>query len=111
MPGFDGTGPHGLGAMTGRAMGTCTDEPTKVQTRRRGANSGAGHRGGRGGRRGSRHRFFSKSRPEALADAPQGPPLSDEELLQLLYGQTEQLSTVLSSIQQRIEELKAKQGA
>jgi hypothetical protein len=23
MPGFDGTGPHGLGPMTGRGMGYC----------------------------------------------------------------------------------------
>lgn len=70
MPGFDGTGPRGQGAMTGRGLGPCNKNGTMQENlgyrprlglglgRGYGAGAGVG-RGmgygrGRGGRRGGR---------------------------------------------------------
>jgi hypothetical protein len=55
MPGFDGTGPRGQGAMTGRGMGYCV-------VALNGAGNRLGNNGGfygRGRRRGFRNCFYS----------------------------------------------------
>jgi Family of unknown function (DUF5320) len=60
MPGRDGTGPKGMGAMTGRTAGTCAGaggQGPAGEARRRGFGMGfggcrgAGNRGGHGWRR------------------------------------------------------------
>ncbi len=61
MPGFDGTGPRGLGPKTGRQRGICTtdgatttpQQPTDTPT-----PVGRGFGGGRGLGRGRRHRMW-----------------------------------------------------
>ena len=42
MPGFDGTGPRGLGSMTGRKIGKCNDGQNNFRGRGRGQGRGLG---------------------------------------------------------------------
>ncbi|MFW5837495.1 MAG: DUF5320 domain-containing protein [Desulfovibrionaceae bacterium] len=52
MPGFDGTGPNGQGAMSGRGMGYCAGDPQRPAAggRALGRGRGRGRGLGRGGR-------------------------------------------------------------
>jgi hypothetical protein len=66
MPGFDGRGPMGEGARTGRGLGTCgtspQDETRSFDEKRNLGGGGQGY----GARRGRRNRFFSRERESAL---------------------------------------------
>ena len=80
MPGGDGTGPMGLGPMTGRAAGFCAGYPvpgymSPVPGRGYwGAGPGPGFRGGRGrGGRGRRNWFYATGLP-GWVRAAQGLP-------------------------------------
>lgn len=120
MPAGDGTGPMGMGPMTGRAAGYCGgyDAPgwaNPVRGRGPGLSWGrGGARGGRGG--GWRHRnwYYATGVPgwarlgyaptwegyEPYAAAP-----SREQEAEFLRQQAEWLKQQLDAIGQRIEEL------
>lgn len=119
MPGGDGTGPAGLGPMTGRAAGYCAGYPAP------GYASGVGGRGfggwgrGRGGR-GWRNQFYATGLtgwqraamggampPAAPYAAPFAPAMSAEQQLDTLKGQAEYFEDALDGIRKRIEELEA----
>jgi len=72
MPGGDGTGPGGLGPMTGRAAGYCAGYPVPGYMNPIPGGGGWG-RGFRGGGRGRRNWFYATGMP-GWARAAQGLP-------------------------------------
>jgi hypothetical protein len=89
MPGFDGTGPRGQGAMTGRGRGYCVVALNDIGSRP--ANRGGFY--GRGMRCGFRQ------------------AVSKEEELNMLKTQTDLLKNQLENMQARIQNLEEKKGA
>ena len=116
MPGGDGTGPAGLGPMTGRAAGFCAAYPVPGYMNPmpgRGAwGFGRGMGWGRGWGRG-----FTGAYPgwvpgvPTYGGAPFAPPApSREQELQALRGQAEYFTGALEGIRARISELEAGAG-
>ncbi|MBL7221526.1 MAG: DUF5320 domain-containing protein [Phycisphaerae bacterium] len=119
MPGGDGTGPAGMGPMTGRAAGYCVGYamPGSVNP-----VVGRGFGGGGRGGRGRRNRFYATglTGQQRVAmgvpafggavpvAAPYAPTMSGEQQLDALKGQAEYFADVLNGIRKRIEELEAK---
>lgn len=116
MPGGDGTGPMGIGPMTGRGAGYCAGFAVPGVVNRM---FGGGFFGrGRGGRRGWRNMFYATGFPGCArvglgaagaalaAGALRG--MTREQELHVLKQQADQAANVLKSIRQRISEL---QGA
>jgi hypothetical protein len=124
MPGGDGTGPAGLGPMTGRAAGYCAGYPVPGFMN---PIPGRGFWGwGRGGGRGWRNRFYATGLtgwqraavgwpaygapwgyPGAYGAVPYGPAGSREQELDSLKGQAEYFEDALEGIRKQIEELEA----
>lgn len=124
MPGGDGTGPAGLGPMTGRAAGYCAGSPAP------GYMSGGGRGfwgfGRGGGGRGWRNQFYATGltgrqraamgRPVFGAvppAAPYGAPfasaaMSNDQQLDALKGQADYFEDALDGIRRRIEEIEAR---
>ncbi|MBN1973309.1 MAG: DUF5320 domain-containing protein [Sedimentisphaerales bacterium] len=119
MPRGDGTGPAGMGPMTGRAAGFCAGFGVPGC-----ANSG----GGRGfwgrGRGMGRGRGFGWARagygwpawssdvnPYAYGSAPIAPKLAVQQELDGLKGQAEYLEDALDGIKKRIEELESQKNS
>ena len=126
MPRGDGTGPGGMGPMTGRAAGYCAGLQTPgFANPIPGRGYGGGGRGGGGFGRGRRNQFFATGLPgwqRSGAGSPAyggpipygpprgnfyGPTVSKEQELDMLKGQAEQLEDALGSLKQRITELEA----
>lgn len=125
MPGGDGTGPAGLGPMTGRAAGYCVgygDAGFANPNMGRGFGAGWG-RGGMGRGRGWRNRFYatglngwqraaagwpSFAPRGAYYDAPFSSAATREQQLDVLKGQAEYFKDTLDGIRKQIEELEAK---
>ena len=116
MPGGDGTGPAGMGPMTGRAAGYCAGYPVPgfMNPIPRGGYGGwggygtwgAGLWGGRGRRGGWRNWYRATGLPGWGAYGyPAPPPVAQE--LEMLRDQAEYLEDALKEIRQRIEELEA----
>ena len=122
MPGGDGTGPAGMGPMTGRAAGYCAGYGVPGYMNP-GPGRGGGYWGGRGGGRGRRNWYRATGMPGyaraargmpawggptappyAGGYAPYGAP-SPEEELQTLKQQAEYMEQDLSEIRERIQEL------
>ena len=121
MPGGDGTGPGGMGPMTGRAAGYCAGYPVP------GYMNPVGGRGfgWGGGGRGRRNWFYATGMPGwqraaagwpayggvapmpagAWPAAPAGAAMSKEQELAALQGQVEYFEDALDGIKNRIEEL------
>jgi len=123
MPAGDGTGPMGMGSMTGRAAGFCAGNSVPGYMnpgpgRGLGMGFGRGFRGrDRGGGRGRRNRFYATGMPGwARADAgnpawggypPYGAAPTREQELDDLKSQAEYFQSVLGDIKTRTEELEA----
>lgn len=128
MPGGDGTGPMGMGPMTGRAMGYCAGYPMPGyanpgggQGLWRGFGRGRGFRG-RGGGRGWRNMFYATGLPGWLrfgafgwpsgafpryfgGAAPYAAAPEPEMEKQALKAQADFLEESLASIKKRLNEL------
>lgn len=119
MPAGDGTGPAGMGPMTGRGMGYCGgyDAPGWAYSgfgRAFGRGRGYGGRMGRGGGGwGWRNQFYATglprwarwgARPMAAYGGPYAAP-SQEDEIEMLKGEAEWLKEQLDAIAQRMEEL------
>lgn len=119
MPGGDGTGPMGMGPMTGRVAGYCAGYgvPGFMNT-----TPGRGGWGRGGGGWGRRNRFYatgltgwqraamggpSFAGPGPYA-APFTPTVTREQELDLLKGQAGYFEDALDGIKKRLEELEAK---
>jgi len=113
MPGGDGTGPGGMGPMTGRAAGFCAGYGMPGYANPVGGRGRGFWGGGRGGGWG-RGRGFGAGRfgwvpmgagYPAYGDAPAAP--SRELELETLKQQAGYFQGALEDIQKRIEELEA----
>ena len=127
MPGGDGTGPAGMGPMTGRAAGYCAGYAVPGFMN---PIAGRGFWGrGRGGGWGRRNWFYATGLPgwqragmgmpaygappvppaQAVPYAPPfAPTMTQEQELDALKGQAEYFEDALEGIRKRIEELQAK---
>ncbi|MBN2534421.1 MAG: DUF5320 domain-containing protein [Spirochaetales bacterium] len=109
MPGGDGTGPAGLGPMTGRAAGFCAGYSIPGYANpvwgRGGFGRGFGRFGGRG--RGFRNRFFSAGFAGfGNVYTPYAPPaVTVEQEADVLRNQVKYLQDHLNALNQRIQEL------
>ena len=122
MPGGDGTGPLGMGPMTGRAAGFCAGYRmpgyiNSIPGRGFGMGFGRG-RGfwGRGGERGWRNQFYATGIPGwAWGGAPYTAPYATaptkEQELDMLKGQAEQFESALGDIRKRLQELETEKAA
>jgi len=90
MPGFDGTGPRGMGPMTGGGRGYCAVAFNST------GNLPLGRRGfyGRGGGRGFRNNWYAASFPVRRA--------SEEDEVTMLKEQADILKQQLEDIETRI---------
>ncbi len=126
MPAGDGTGPRGMGPMTGRGAGYCAgnDVPgyaNPVPGRGFGMGWGRGGAwgGGWGRGRGWRHQYYATGMPgwarwgyapawgapPAAAYGPYGVPPTPEQETEFLKTQAQALQEQLDAISQRIAEL------
>jgi hypothetical protein len=113
MPRGDGTGPRGLGSMTGRGAGYCagTDAPGYGNPAAgRGFGMGFGRGGGfGGGGRGWRNRFFATGLPGwvrgGFAATLPKPDVEAEKAA--LKFQADALQAELDSIRKRLEKIEA----
>jgi len=122
MPGGDGTGPGGMGPMTGRAAGYCAGYPVPGFMN---AIPGRGFAGwGRGGwgrrnwfyatgltgwqRAGYGYPAFGGAPYGAPYAAPYAPTVTQEQELEMLKGQAEYFEDALDGVKKRIDELQAK---
>jgi len=127
MPGGDGTGPLGMGPMTGRAAGFCAGyrmpgytNPIPGQGFGMGFGSGRGFRGCGGGR-GRRNMFYATGLTgwQRAAGVQYGTPYAapyatvptKEQELEALKGQAEYFENAMGDIRKRLQELEAEKAA
>jgi len=129
MPGGDGTGPGGMGPMTGRAAGFCAGYPVPgyanpVGGRGMGMGWGRGWGRGRGfgwGRAGyglpaygssvNPYAYGGTVNPYAYGSVPFAPTIAPQQELDGLKGQAEYLEDALDGIKKRIEELESQKSS
>jgi hypothetical protein len=106
MPGGDGTGPVGMGPMTGRAAGYCAGYPTPGYLSSVGGRGFWGWGRGRGGGWGRRNWYYATGLPfwARMAQGFFGAPAAGQER-DALRQQSQQLQESLNAINRRIEEL------
>jgi len=107
MPGFDGTGPRGQGAMTGGGRGYCAMPIGEIER-----PFGRGAFGPRGGGRGRRNCFYATGAPGWMraqrgmrAFGGFGQPLSREDEIAMLNNQADLLKGELETVQARVQAL------
>jgi len=116
MPRGDGTGPGGMGPMTGRAVGYCAGYSTPGYAnawggRRMGYGFGRGGGWGRGmGRGWGGYGYAPPAYPSPMGGGygVGVPQIDDETQLLALKNQADQLTEALSRIEEQIEALKEK---
>jgi len=130
MPGGDGTGPGGMGPMTGRAAGFCAGYSVPGYMNPVGGRGYWGWgRGFRGGGRGWRNWYYATGlpgwaragygmpafggavNPYAYGGAPFTPAVAPQQELDSLKGQAEYLEDALDGIKKRIEELESQKSS
>ena len=122
MPRGDGTGPAGMGPMTGRAAGFCAGYPVPGFMNPVGGRGYGGWGRGAGRGWGWRNQYYATGLPgwaragygwpagSEVPFSPGVPPVSPEQELAGLKQQAEYFRNALDGISKRIEELeKAKQ--
>ena len=115
MPRGDGTGPGGMGPMTGRAVGYCAGYPTPGFMNTYGGRMGGGFGGGRGRGMGFGRGMGRWGYPGVVpygvpfyGAEPYGPvPYVPEQELGFMQNQAKALGEQLEQIQKRISELEA----
>jgi len=118
MPGGDGTGPRGMGPMTGRGMGFCAVPATQGYSNT-GSGQGYGRGfgksrafGGCGGGRGWRNMFYATGLPGWMRSGTypaHGYNLDPETEKQALKSQAESLQSQLDLINRRLAGLETKE--
>lgn len=116
MPWGDGTGPAGMGPMTGRAAGYCAGYPVPGYMnpipgrgfggRGRGMGRGRGRGWGRGAWAWGSPGYAPVGAPTGVAPYAPAAPTRDQEL-EALKGQAEYLAGALEDIKARMGELEA----
>lgn len=104
MPGFDGTGPRGMGPMTGGGRGLCAHP--------RGAGrpffGGFGFYG-RGGGRGWRNQFYATGLPRWQRRAFWDAPVTAEDEKQALKSEADFLRSRLQALEERLAVMQAEE--
>lgn len=115
MPGFDGTGPQGMGPGTGGGRGFCSPgtsayAPGYINPTIRGAGRGGIPWGGGRGRAfgGGRGRWSCRTIPFAVQQFYAAPNAAQP--IEFLKNQASLLEGELAAIQKRIEELEKKEN-
>ena len=121
MPSGDGTGPLGMGPMTGRAAGYCAGSSVPGYLNPgfgRGIGRGGGFYG-RGGGRGWRNRYYatgllgwqraSMGVPAFGGGYPYAPEITPKQEADILKNEAEMLKKQLEDIQGRIDTLEQSQ--
>jgi len=126
MPGGDGTGPMGMGPMTGRAAGYCAGFAVPGSMTSPGGQGFGGRRGGRGRRNwfyatgltgwqraASGQPAFGRNQPQTgLYSGPfASPAMGPDQEVELLKQQVRSLGNTLDQIKRRLEELQAQPEA
>jgi hypothetical protein len=104
MPGFDGTGPRGLGPMTGWGRGYCLEPADYVRPR---SGIFGGYWGGRG--RGWRNRYWATGVPgRAWWGMPTRfePEMTNQEEMKILQEEAKILERQLEYVKKDIDKLK-----
>jgi hypothetical protein len=108
MPRGDGTGPMGMGPMTGRAAGYCAGYPVPGYMNPYGGRFGMGFGRGRGfGWRRWGYPYAAYYPVVPYGNVPYGMAYQPEQELEFLQNQAEVLGDQLEDIQKRISELEA----
>jgi len=97
MPGFDGTGPRGMGPMTGGGRGFCNPRGVGTAFRSYGVSP----------RRGYGYQSYGAG-PITPSAVPFAPQMTREQELGLLKDQADMVKQQLKDIESRIQELQAK---
>ena len=115
MPGGDGTGPVGMGPMTGRGAGYCAGYAVPGYANPGGGRFfgfGRGFGRGLGRGRGWRNWSYATGMPGAMRvpyaapyAAPYSAPPAPEQELEVLRNQANDLTSALDEIRARIDEL------
>ena len=120
MPRGDGTGPMGMGPMTGRGAGYCAGyNAPGFANSIPGRGFWGGGRGFGGGGRGHRNMYYATGLPgwarfggepyaTPYAAQPYMPQINPEQELDYLKGQAEYFKTALEDIKKRIDEMETK---
>lgn len=113
MPGFDGTGPMGMGPMTGGARGWCTPYGRSFA----GAGFGPGFGRGRGRGRGYRHMYWATGMPGWMRFGQMGyggspfvAPYNREQEVEFLRDQAAALKDELEAVNSRLRNLESEEG-
>ena len=117
MPRGDGTGPRGLGPMTGRAAGYCAGYPIAGFTNPYVGRPGLGFGYGRGFGRGRGYgRGFWHAYPYPMTPPPTAygggfyqPPIEPKQEMEMLTEEAKALKEQLEEINKRVSELKEKE--
>ena len=102
MPGFDGTGPRGLGPMTGGGRGFCNPYMGGMRSPFMGRGFGRGFGMGRGMGRWWMGRMLF---PAGAGMPPFWSPMTQEQEREFLRSQAQALKEELNRIDNRISEL------
>ena len=108
MPGGDGTGPLGLGSMTGRRAGFCVGFNMPGFTNSTGGRGffGRGRGIGLGRGRGFRNRFYNNTMYGGMSpNINYNPAISKEEEMNILKNQAKFMQDEINTINDRINEL------
>ncbi|MBD3256442.1 MAG: hypothetical protein GF383_15195 [Candidatus Lokiarchaeota archaeon] len=117
MPRGDGTGPGGLGPMTGRGLGYCAGYSTPGYMKGPGMGLGRGGGRGRGGRGLGWGRGFGWGRgagywsypapayPRTVAPVQYVPPNTPESQLEMLKQEKQYLESEMSGIKNAMEDI------
>lgn len=97
MPGFDGTGPRGMGPMTGGGRGFCAYPRGGVRP----IIGGFGFYG-RGGGRGWRNQYYATGLPRWQRWASWGVPPTAEDEKQALKSEADFLRSRLQDLEERL---------
>lgn len=108
MPRGNGTGPNGMGAMSGRGAGFCAgyDRPGYMNAGVCGRGMGMGR--GRGGGFGRRNQFYATGLPAWARGKGYAPVAAPQDELTDLKQQADFYGGELEQIRTRIRELEAK---
>lgn len=118
MPGGDGTGPAGMGPMTGRAAGYCAGygvpgymNPVGGRGLGFGRGLGLGFRGGRGwgGFRGAPYAASAYGVPAAPYAAPYGAAPTREQQAEALKSQAAYFEEALEDVKKRLADLETRE--
>jgi hypothetical protein len=114
MPRGDGTGPAGMGPMTGRAAGYCAGYSVPGYMNPMGGRMGMGWGRGWGRGRGWSVPYGAPAgpapfQPAAYGSSPYAPAYSKEQEKDMLQNQVKAMEEQMEAIRKRIEEIDAEE--